>query len=382
MRRPKTTGTVVRNASGTWRARLHAPDGGRVSLGSYRTKSEAERALAAAVGEQVKGSWVNPTAGRILFRVYATDWVAQRAALRPRTRELYESQLRVHLLPAFGEMHLGQILPMHVRRWYSSMERNARPGPVTRAKVYRLLRSILKTAVEDNLIVRNPCAINGAGIEKSAERPVATVEQVDELAAAIDRRYRALVYLATYATLRYGELFALRRRHIDLEQRTVTVVEQVVRLADGTIVFGPPKTHAGRRVVSLPMSLVPEIQRHLDDYVPDDPDAFVFRGPKGALPEGSNWNRMWRKLTSSVGVEGLHFHDLRHTGNTLSASTGASTKELMARMGHASSRAALIYQHASRERDEAIAAGLDAILTSRTNKSHAPGSSLSTARHS
>ncbi|MCW2610661.1 MAG: site-specific integrase, partial [Cryptosporangiaceae bacterium] len=57
----------------------------------------------------------------------------------------------------------------------------------------------------------------------------------------------------------------------------------------------------------------------------------------------------------ALGAQGLRFHDLRHTGNTLAAATGASTKELMARMGHASMRAALIYQHASADRDADIA---------------------------
>jgi hypothetical protein len=61
-------------------------------------------------------------------------------------------------------------------------------------------------------------------------------------------------------------------------------------------------------------------------------------------------------------MEHLHFHDLRHTGNTFAASTGASTKELMVRMGHASARAALIYQHATEERDVAIAEGLSAMV--------------------
>ena len=83
------------------------------------------------------------------------------------------------------------------------------------------------------------------------------------------------------------------------------------------------------------------------------------------MPRSSNWSKTWRKVTDAVGVQGVHFHDLRHTGNTLAASTGASTKELMARMGHASPRAALIYQHATREREDAIAAGLDAILAGR-----------------
>jgi hypothetical protein len=63
-----------------------------------------------------------------------------------------------------------------------------------------------------------------------------------------------------------------------------------------------------------------------------------------------------------LGKAGLHFHDLRHTGNTLAAQTGASTRDLMARMGHDSSQAALIYQHATTEADRAIAKALDAAV--------------------
>ena len=71
---------------------------------------------------------------------------------------------------------------------------------------------------------------------------------------------------------------------------------------------------------------------------------------------------VWLPATRKAGIEGLRFHDLRHTGATLAAATGASTKELMARLGHASPQAALRYQHATRERDEAIAAGVDRLL--------------------
>jgi integrase len=76
----------------------------------------------------------------------------------------------------------------------------------------------------------------------------------------------------------------------------------------------------------------------------------------------------------------LHFHDLRHTGNTLAAAAGASTKELMARMGHASPRAALIYQHATRERDAAIAAALSDVITASAPERIAPVVALSKGR--
>ena len=366
-RRAKTSGTMIQNASGTWRARLNSPDGTRVSLGSFRTKTEAQRALAVAVGEQSKGSWVNPQSGRVLFSEYAPEWVTMRAGIRPRTIELYESQVRVHLVPAFGDIPLAEITSAHVRRWYADMCAAERPSRTTVAKIYRLMRTILGTAVEDELIPKNPCSIKGAGVEKSAERPIATMDQVDALAKAIDPRFRALVYMATYTTLRFGELFALRRRNIDLDRATVTVLEQI-GFVNGEMVAGPPKSDAGRRIVSIPASVIPEIREHLDRFVASDTDAFVFRGAKGALPARSNWSVLWRRVAIEAGVPGLRFHDLRHTGNTLAASTGASTKELMSRMGHASPRAALIYQHASREREDAIAAGLDRLLRNRSQR--------------
>ncbi|MGH9184545.1 MAG: tyrosine-type recombinase/integrase [Acidimicrobiales bacterium] len=91
-------------------------------------------------------------------------------------------------------------------------------------------------------------------------------------------------------------------------------------------------------------------------------NGLVFAGAKRAPLRRSAWGRKWRAAVRSIGMEGFRAHDLRHTRNTLAAATGASTKELMARMGHASPRAALIYQHATSERDSAIAAALSDII--------------------
>jgi integrase len=88
----------------------------------------------------------------------------------------------------------------------------------------------------------------------------------------------------------------------------------------------------------------------------------VFVGEKGGLLRRSNWHVLWDKARAQVGLPDFRLHDLRHTCNTLTAATGASTRELMYRMGHASASAALRYQHATRERDEVIARALDRIV--------------------
>ncbi|MGH3876507.1 MAG: tyrosine-type recombinase/integrase [Actinophytocola sp.] len=110
------------------------------------------------------------------------------------------------------------------------------------------------------------------------------------------------------------------------------------------------------------------MRQHLDRWVGPAKSAWVFVGPKGALLTRGNFHTIWSKAREKAGIPGLHLHDLRHTGNTLAAETGATLKELMVRMGHASTRAALIYLHAREERDQAIAQGIEDMV--RKEKGH------------
>src|SRR5438132_779057 len=89
------------------------------------------------------------------------------------------------------------------------------PGASSVAKCYRLLRTVLNTAVEDGLIVANPCAIKGAGVEPADERALPSLAQVYQLADTVRPQFRALVLLAAFGGMRRGELLALSRRDID-----------------------------------------------------------------------------------------------------------------------------------------------------------------------
>ncbi len=129
-------------------------------------------------------------------------------------------------------------------------------------------------------------------------------------------------------------------------------------LRGGTMILGPPKTAAGHRRVVIPPHIVVEVEAHLEAWVGADPEDLMFTTRAGEKLRPYMVQRAWEAARKAVGVEHLRFHDLRHTGNTLAAATGASTKELMARMGHASPQAALIYQHATEDRDRAIAEAL------------------------
>jgi integrase len=285
--------------------------------------------------------------------------------------------LRNHILPPLGQTELNRLTPSVVRRWHSDLARAERLAVSTVAKCYRLLHAILETAVADELIVKNPCLVRGAAQDRSAERPIATLAEVLSLAEAVDPRYRALVLTATMTGLRLGELLALRRGDVDLLRRTVSVERQLYELSDGTQHVGPPKTAAGHRVVAIPPPLIAELEQHLEAWSGPEGQSFVFTSPDGRPIRRNNFRaRVWLPAVRAIGLEQLRFHDLRHTGNTLAAATGASTRELMARMGHASPRAALIYQHATSERDQAIAAALGVMLANAAPTTSAPVRSI------
>ena len=138
--------------------------------------------------------------------------------------------------------------------------------------------------------------------------------------------------------------------------------EQIQELSNGELVVGPPKSDAGVRTVAIPPAILPEIEAHLASFVGVEADAMLFSNLSGGPLRRATFYTVWGRASKRVGITGLRFHDLRHTGNTLAAMTGASTKELMSRMGQSSPRAALIYQHATQACNEAIANGLSTLI--------------------
>lgn len=352
-------GSVRRLPSGRYQASYWHLAQRHTANQTFETKADAQSWLSEVETEIRRCRWVNPSSGRLLFGAYVDDWLTQRYDIRPRTRELYTSLIKRHLKPGFGRVPLTDITTASIRRWHAGI---AKDQPTTAAKAYRLLRAVLMTAAADGLILANPCLVKGAGQERAPERKIPTLETLDAIADALDDRYRALVYTAALAGLRAGELAGLERRHIDLVHRAITVEQQAQVLVGRGRVLGPPKSNAGKRTVAIPTELADILDHHLATFVDPDPSAVVFTGEKGAPITTQHWSKKFREAADDAGASHLHFHDLRHLAGTLAAATGASTRELMARLGHSTPRASLIYQHATERRDREIAAGIDAIL--------------------
>ena len=368
-------GNVRKLQSGRWQARYRGSDGLlRCAPETFGSKRDAEQWLTVVESDLLRGEWSDPLAGRVPLGEYGQRWIEEHR-LGQRTREEYDSLWRRHIGPYVGRIELAEISTDTIRSWRATLLRDGRSQDRT-AKAYRLLRAVLNTAVDDGKIKRNPCRIKSAGDHRAAERPTATVAQVYALAERMPGRFRVLVLAAAFTGLRWGELIALRRCDVDLAGGVLHVRRRLAQPRRGGLQEGPPKSAAGVRSLALPEILAEELSQHIDQYAGPGPEGLVFRGSKGAALRRSNFGRAtkWTTLVTEVGLPaGFHFHDLRHTGNQLTAASGATTRELMHRMGHGSMRAALIYQHATSERDRSIATALSALVTANRHTTPTPG---------
>lgn len=338
--------------------------GGQVRTKTLRTRAEARTFAATVEADKSRGGLIDPRAGRVTLATYAEQWIDERPDLRPKTVELYRSLLGLHIEPALGTIDLSRLDVATVRRWHAALTKADKPGPNTVAKAYRLLRTILNTAVADGLIIANPCQIARAGVEKATERPVVSPAEVWTLADAVPAERRLMVLLAGFCGLRLGEVLGLARRHVDPLHGTILVERQLQELGKShRQELTAPKSDRGRRTVRLPSTVAAEVARHLERNTGPGPDAFLFTGAKGSPLRRCVWSGEWGTARKATGNAGLRYHDLRHSALTLIAATGATVAELQAQAGHASPAAALRYQHATQDRAAALAALVEQVIT-------------------
>ncbi len=370
VRSRRTWGSVRKLPSQRYQAAYVGPDLARYNAPStFASRVEAEAWLMRIRDAIADGSWgaetdtVDPPVPRaVTVGEYAEAWLAGRD-LKPRTRQHYRQILDPRILPTFGPRRLADVTPAQVRLWHAGLDVGK---PTIRAHAYALLRTIFTTAVADDLIAANPCRVRAAGTSHRARaiRP-ATLAELEAATAAMPERLRAMVLLAAWCAMRFGELAELRRRDIDLQRGVIRIRRGVTRVGS-EIVIGSPKCTAGTRDVAIPPHLVPMLAAHLHDFTAPGPDALLFPAADGRQISPNSLYRWWFRARKEAGRPDLRFHDLRHTGAVLAASTGATLAELMARLGHSTPSAAMRYQHAAKDRDRAIAEALSALVSEST----------------
>ncbi len=343
--------------SGRVRA-VYRDEAGRRRSKTFDRRAEAKAWLAAEATDRARGQWVDPRGGALAFGTWAEQWLAARL-VRATTAASDRGRYVNHLEPAFGAVPLRDISPLRVRSFVAELA--TRRSPATVRHVHALLSTILSDAVEEGLLLHNPC--RRTNLPRSSPRPQTFLspDQIAGLAAAIDPHYRQLVITAAGTGLRWGELTGLSPAAVDLLHGRLYVDRTLVDL-NGQLSFGEPKTRGSRRVVSLSRTLVDALTGQLDRATPE----LVFSSPDGEPLRRSNfYHRTWRPAVRAAGLEPApRFHDLRHSHVAMLIAAGVPVKAIQERLGHASIVMTMNrYGHLLQTVDATMLAAVDAGLS-------------------
>jgi integrase len=297
---------------------------------TFEKKADARRWLAAAETDRARGHWVDPRGGAIVLQDWAELWFTSRT-VRPSTHANDLARYRNHLRPAFGDVPLKDLSPIRIRTFVAQL--GARRAPGTVRHVHALLSTMLSDAVEEGLLLSNPCRRTALPQAPRTEAVYLSPTQLEVLAGAIDPHYRCLLLTAAGTGMRWGELTGLRRDRLDLLRRRLRIDQTLVDI-NGELSFGQPKTRGSARTVSLPDPVVEALAAHLVGHTSE----LVFTSPEGeALRRSNFYHRVWVPAVAAAGLQPPpRFHDLRHTHVALLIAAGVPIKAIQERLGHAS----------------------------------------------
>ena len=247
------------------------PAGATRSAGSFPSHRGAERAAVKAEGQVVNGTWFDTTPGTVTFKTYAEDvwWPSLHVELT--TRAGYRSNLETHFIPYFGSMPMGKILPSHVQAWVNK----AIEGGLTSRSVVKyhvVLHGIFKQAVRDRIIPHNPASETRLPKVVRRQRRILTPAEFKTVVDEIPNRWLPLVLTSIETGLRWGELVALRPRHIEWLRYQIRVEETVLELAKRNsptgqrIVFKPYPKDDEPRTLAVTKELIGVLTQRVAEY--------------------------------------------------------------------------------------------------------------------
>jgi integrase len=347
-----------------WRARWRTPEGGSRSQ-TFARKQDAQRHLAAVEGSKVTGAYVDPSAGKVIFKAYAEQWRSIQVH-RPSTEKKLEGQLRLHVYPSLGARPMGAIRQSEVQGLVKSLDSTLAPATV--ALVYSWVVAIFRAAVADKIIASSPCHdIKRRRVERRTVVPL-PVETVERLVADAPDRYRALFVLGAGTGVRISEALGVTTDRVDWMRRLLVVDRQLVGQRDGEPVFGPVKDQRNRpRTIPLPDTVLTALVEHVRVFGLG-PHGLLFTTEAGRPVRGC-WT-IWRKVADPLGIpKSDGYHTLRHFYASLLIRHGESPKVVQERLGHASSKMTLdIYSHLWPEDEDRTRAAVDVVLFSRVSE--------------
>ena len=346
-------GSLRKLPSGRWQASYWHRGLHNVAPATFATKAGALAFLAVIETDVRRGVWIDPQSGRMTVAELGAQWLASNPGKRKDTLATDEYHLRVNIVPKLGPHRITDVTPSDLQSLVN--EWSARLAPRTVSRAYGVARALFAHGVACDLIGRSPC--RGVKLPRvdATSRRAPTPAEIGRLAGAMPRRYRPMVYLGAIIGLRFSEVAGLRLGRLDFSERSISVLETITRDAQGSPVFGPPKSTASRRTVALPAPLVDLLAEHVREQHLDlgDTDALVFTAPGGGPIRYANWrNRVWVPACEAAGLQGIGFHSLRRASATALVYARVDLKTAQTRLGHSDPRLTLsIYAHAADHRN-------------------------------
>lgn len=320
-------------------------DAGQRRSKTFPSRKAAKTFLDNTASDLHRGDYIDPRDARRKFREIADDWFATKVK-RARTLAGYESLLRNHLLPYFGERPVGVLTTVDVRKWLAGMQRSHAPGTVRNA--YRVLKPILDSAVEARCISENPCGtLRRDDLPRSqrTEMLFLTPEEVNALAAEFAQTSsgaagQMFVHFAVQTGMRFGEVAALRVSNVDLLHRKITVAVSH-SVVHGEIIEERPK-NGEDRTIRLSKAFAATLRAYVDaapHIAAHGPRAYLFPSPSDPPAPWRHTSAypMFKGAARRAGLPAaLRLHDLRHTCASLLIAQNVPPKVIQAHLGHRS----------------------------------------------
>ena len=342
----------------TYKGCYRDPEGRERSAGTFRSRRDALRAANREEQSVLAGRWHDASLGAVTFRAYVErDWLPSKH-VEASTLAGYHSYLDKHFFPFFGDRTMAKILPSTVQDWVTTaIEGGLSPRSIR--KYHTMLGSIFARAVHDRVITANPCEHTEVPKVVTRRARTLTPEEYAVLLAAVPERHRLMVETAMETGLRWGELIALRPRHIDFLRRTITIEETIVEVSRRHSPTGErmltkpyPKDNEPRTFGVRPgwLEAVAEHVRHREL----DRDDLLFATAAGTpISRNTFRTRVWRPAVQASGIDfEVRMHDLRHAHASWLLAGGSDLKSVMDRMGHAQIQTTQKYLHALPEADQ------------------------------
>jgi integrase len=353
----------------TFRGCFRGPEGEQRSAGTYNSRREALRTANREEQKVLSGTWYDAALGQVTFRSFVEDEWFPNKHLEITTRAAYKSYLNKQFFPAFGDRQLNRISPSVIQEWVTKAKQEGL-SPRSIKKYHVFLSSIFRRAVQDRVLVHNPCDHTEMPKVIARQSRTLTPEEFGRLLASVPVQYRVMVETFIETGMRWGELNALRPRHIDFLRRTLTVEETIVETSKQNSPTGErfvvklyPKSNVPRTFGVRP-SWLDAIANHIRARAIGRDDLLFATKVGTSISRNSFRTHVWLPAVKASEVDfNVRVHDLRHAHASWLLAGGSDLKSVMDRMGHAQIQTTQKYLHSLPESDQKNLDALSQIMS-------------------